>query len=78
MKKLTGFELLNRLKSTPSVIMTTSKPEYAFEAYQYDIIDFIQKPIKPDRFRNAITKVLALEKFSTSKSEPIQSAMIFS
>lgn len=69
MKKLTGFELLNRLKTSPSVIMTTSNPKYAYEAYQYDIIDFIQKLIKPERFKTAISKVLSLEKFSSKKHE---------
>jgi DNA-binding LytR/AlgR family response regulator len=77
MENLTGFELLNRLKSSPSVVMTTSNPEYAFEAYQYDIIDFIQKPIKPERFKSALSKILALEKFSTKRYEKLQSDDIF-
>jgi DNA-binding LytR/AlgR family response regulator len=77
MKNLTGFELLNRLKTSPSVIMTTSNPKYAYEAYQYDIIDFIQKLIKPERFKTAISKVLSLEKFSSKKHEWRQNDDIF-
>jgi two-component system LytT family response regulator len=50
----------------PQVIMTTSKTEYAFEAYQYQVTDYIQKPIMQNRFRIAIEKVLELKILKTT------------
>lgn len=77
MKGLTGFDLVKRLPVLPSIIMTTSSTEYAFEAYQSDILDYIQKPISLPRFRTAVAKVLAQDKFNTKKAETTQKDNIF-
>lgn len=77
MDGLSGFDLLKRLLVSPSVIMTTSSAEYAFEAYQHDIIDYIQKPINLSRFKSAVSKVLLLEKHSISEAEASQNDDLF-
>jgi len=61
MPGLTGLELLNTLSYLPKVIMTTSKKEYAFEAFEYQVVDFLKKPISFPRFKTAIEKVFAQE-----------------
>lgn len=58
MPNMTGIELLNQLSVTPQVIFTTGNKEYAFEAYEYDVTDFLKKPITQLRFTKAIEKVL--------------------
>ncbi len=58
MPGLNGLELLNRLSYLPKVIMTTSKKEYAFEAFEYQVVDYLKKPISFPRFRQAVEKVL--------------------
>ncbi len=52
----------------PQVIMTTSKVEYAFEAYQNQVTDYIQKPITMPRFKMAVEKVLELNTRKTAPS----------
>jgi DNA-binding LytR/AlgR family response regulator len=52
----------------PQVIMTTSRVEYAFEAYQYQVTDYIQKPITQPRFKMAVEKVLELNIRKTTVS----------
>lgn len=58
MPDLTGFDLLEKLPSIPLVVLTTSKTEYAFDAFQYQVTDYIKKPITMPRFNLAVEKVL--------------------
>ncbi len=60
MPGLTGFDLLEKITSMPFVVLTTSKTEYAFDAFQYQVVDYIKKPITVPRFNLAVEKVLEL------------------
>lgn len=60
MPGLSGFGLLEELSSIPYVVLTTSKTEYAFDAFQYQVTDYIKKPISLPRFKIAVEKVLEL------------------
>lgn len=53
----TGFELLDKLIYMPKVILTTSKTDYAFDAFQYNVADYLKKPISFSRFQESITKI---------------------
>jgi DNA-binding LytR/AlgR family response regulator len=53
----TGFELLDRLTYSPKIILTTSKTEYAFDAFQYHVDDYLKKPFTYKRFQEAIEKL---------------------
>lgn len=57
MPGLTGFNLLDNLPYKPKIILTTSKTEYAFEAFQYRVDDYLKKPITFPRFTEAIDKI---------------------
>ncbi|MEJ1241686.1 LytTR family DNA-binding domain-containing protein [Chryseolinea sp. T2] len=58
-----GIELLKSLQQRPRVIFTTAYREYAFEAYDLDVIDYLLKPISFDRFLRAIGKIRQLKKY---------------
>lgn len=60
MPGLSGFDLLEQLPSIPYVILTTGKVEYAFEAFQYNVTDYLKKPLTLPRFNLAVEKVLEL------------------
>jgi len=53
----TGFDLMDQLVYTPQVILTTSKTEYAYDAFQYNVTDYLKKPFTYQRFLEAIQKV---------------------
>jgi len=59
MPELSGLEMLKTLSNSPKVIITTAYSEYALESYDYDVVDYLLKPIKLDRFVKAINKVVA-------------------
>lgn len=52
-----GFELLEQLEHVPQVIFTTAYNEYAFKAFEYNALDYLLKPIQPQRLDDAIAKV---------------------
>jgi DNA-binding LytR/AlgR family response regulator len=63
----TGFELLDRLTYFPRIILTTSKTEYAFDAFQYNVTDYLKKPFTYKRFLEAIEKI---QKPETTSATP--------
>lgn len=52
----TGLELARRLPKETLVIFTTAYSEHALESYEVDGIDYLVKPITPERFAKAIDK----------------------
>lgn len=66
---LNGLQLLDQLPYMPIVIMTTSKTEYAFDAFQYQVNDYLKKPITLPRFMQAIDKILEQRSSVTAKTD---------
>jgi two-component system LytT family response regulator len=57
MPELTGFELLERLDRDPLVVFTTAYDRYAIDAFAVNSIDYLLKPIEPDRLDRALDKL---------------------
>ena len=57
MPGLTGFELLERLQRDVLVIFTTAYDQYAIEAFAANSIDYLLKPIEPERLDRALDKL---------------------
>jgi two-component system LytT family response regulator len=58
----TGFELLEMLDSVPKVIFTTAYDEYALKAFEVNALDYLQKPIQPERLEESIAKLKSQER----------------
>jgi two-component system LytT family response regulator len=63
----TGFDLLEMLDSVPKVIFTTAYDEYALKAFEVNALDYLLKPIQPERLAESIKKLFKLE-----EEEPFQ------
>jgi DNA-binding LytR/AlgR family response regulator len=57
MPGITGFQLLDQLPYMPKVVLTTSKTDYAYSAFEYNVTDFLKKPISFNRFQEACFKI---------------------
>lgn len=57
MPEINGVDFLNTFKETPRVIVISSKKDYAVEAYDNNVIDYIVKPVNYDRFLKAVKKL---------------------
>ena len=53
----TGFELLEMLDRVPNVIFTTAYDEYALQAFNVNALDYLLKPIQPERLSESIAKI---------------------
>lgn len=73
MPGLNAFELLARLDSPPPVVFVTAYDEYAVRAFEVNAIDYVLKPIKPERLREAINRAFErlkhIEKWRTDFKE---------
>lgn len=56
MPEITGITLLKVLQKKPLVILTTAYSEYALESYDFDVVDYLLKPITLERFLRAVDK----------------------
>jgi DNA-binding LytR/AlgR family response regulator len=57
MPEINGLQAASLLKGKP-VIFATAYKEYAADAFDLDAVDYIRKPIKPERLRQAVQKVI--------------------
>lgn len=61
MPRLTGFEVLEALEGNtpPAVIFTTAHDQHAIRAFEVSAVDYLLKPFKPARFRQALQRARA-------------------
>lgn len=57
-----GFELLEELDKVPIVVFTTAYDEYALKAFEYNALDYLLKPIEPQRLEETIKKIIERNK----------------
>lgn len=62
MPMLTGIEFLKSLRAAPKVIFTTAYSNYAIDSFEFDVIDYLVKPISFERFLQASNKAFRLIK----------------
>ena len=80
MPKLTGFEMLELLDDQPHVSFTTAFDEFAIKAFEKNAIDYLLKPISPDRFEKSLDKfrsnfTTSTETKAKKTSEQLQESM---
>ncbi|MEQ9427017.1 MAG: LytTR family DNA-binding domain-containing protein [Cyclobacteriaceae bacterium] len=56
MPEMTGMELMKSLDRSYQIVLTTSAEEYAVEAFEHTVIDYLVKPIEYSRFLKASIK----------------------
>jgi DNA-binding LytR/AlgR family response regulator len=54
---MTGLNFLKSLTNPPLVVLTTAYAEYALESYEFNVIDYLLKPISFERFSRAVNKI---------------------
>jgi DNA-binding LytR/AlgR family response regulator len=55
--KMKGLDLIKVLKKPPKIIITTAYQEYALQGYEFNVIDYLLKPIEFSRFLKAVNKM---------------------
>ena len=54
-----GFDVLERLERVPLVVFTTAFDEYAVRAFEVNALDYLLKPVRPERLASVLDKARA-------------------
>ena len=67
MPGINGFDMIKQLEEIPRVIFVTAYDEYALKAFEVNALDYILKPVDPERLREAIQKLTTEDDFVSSQ-----------
>lgn len=73
MPGLSGLDFIRSLSTQPYIILTTAYPQFALEAFKLDVIDYLVKPIKFERFYKAVQKVNEYKNLRSKAYQNIES-----
>ena len=59
MPEINGLEFARTISEKTLVVFTTAYSEYATDSYEVDAIDYLLKPIEPERFKKAVDKAFS-------------------
>jgi two-component system LytT family response regulator len=71
MPSKSGFELLDRLSDPPPIIFVTAYDQFAVHAFEVNAVDYLLKPVLPERLRKAVERIEA--QFDSPDTPPIPS-----
>ena len=72
MPEMTGIEFIKALHLLPQVIIYSSKEKYALESYEYNVTDYLLKPVSYARFLKAVTKVQEKSEAKDVSKKPVE------
>ncbi len=64
MPEKNGFELLEEIEETPDVIFVTAYDEFAVKAFEVNALDYLLKPVDPNRLEQTIEKYTIIKEKS--------------
>jgi two-component system, LytTR family, response regulator len=71
-----GFDLLARLERVPRVIFTTAYDQHAVRAFEVNALDYLLKPIEPERLAAALLKVRNVSALTTSQRNVLEQLFV--
>jgi two-component system LytT family response regulator len=64
-----GFELLEEISGLPEVVFVTAYDEYAIRAFEVNALDYLLKPVQPNRLAETVKKILNKETSSSGETK---------
>jgi DNA-binding LytR/AlgR family response regulator len=79
MPRMSGLELLRSLQVKPKAIITSAYRDYAIEAFDLDVVDYLLKPIAFERFLKAVNKVrpASIQPRENKTETPVEKPFLF-
>jgi DNA-binding LytR/AlgR family response regulator len=66
----TGFDLLAQLDRVPRIVFTTAYDQYAVKAFEVNALDYLLKPIEPERLAMTLRKIEASTPRGAATTQP--------
>lgn len=70
MPGLTGLQFIQTLAKKPLFILITAYEKYALDSYNFDVVDYLVKPVPLERFIKACNKAWELFQLKNKPAEP--------
>lgn len=70
MPSMTGLDIIQNLPKGVQVILITSNKDYAVDAFDNEVTDFLLKPVSYSRFLKAVLKAQAIKTASVASQAP--------
>lgn len=70
MPYLSGIEMLKLVENQPQVIFTTAHAEHAIESFEFNVVDYLLKPISFEKFLKAVNKAMEYQAYKTKSATP--------
>jgi DNA-binding LytR/AlgR family response regulator len=78
MPMLTGIQFLRVMNGKCKTILTTAYSEFALEGYEYDVVDYLLKPISFERFLKAVQKSISKLAINNEQSGDVSQSITIS
>lgn len=75
MPLVSGFDLLESMIEKPQIIVISGSANHAMKAFEYNVTDYITKPLNKDRFNEAVKKAYSYHKLD--KTEVVEQSFIY-
>jgi DNA-binding LytR/AlgR family response regulator len=76
MPEMTGLEFISALTSDAHVVIISSKAEYAIDAFDFNVTDYLTKPVDFDRFCKSVDRVVQINTGISVNSEEVNNLFI--
>lgn len=77
MAELNGLNLIKALSYQPIIVLVTAYSEYAQQAFDLDVVDYLLKPYTEERFEKSIEKVQQFARYKLLQQPPEEEAVIY-
>jgi DNA-binding LytR/AlgR family response regulator len=72
MPRLLGTDFLRTLEVKPKVIITSAYTDFAIEGFELNVLDYLLKPITPERFLKAVNRAREALSIQARETQSIQ------
>jgi two-component system LytT family response regulator len=70
MPGLSGFEVVQQLSAPPAIVFVTAYDEYAVRAFEANAMDYVLKPVQPERLERSLHRVR--DRLAKAPSDPVK------
>lgn len=71
-----GFHIIENISYTPQIIFTTANKDFAIKSFNYNVVDYLLKPINEERFFKSINKLFKVNNDSKNSTPHIQNYIL--